>query len=156
MSDCDPIDCSPPSSSVHGLLQAKYWSGLPCRSPGDLPNPGIKPASFMSPALAGGFFTTSVTWQIRGGKVEVVTDFISRAPKSPQMVTAATKLKTLSSWKKSYDKHRKHIKKQWHHFANRGPNIQSYGFYSTQVSMWELDHKEGWAPKNWCFQVVLL
>ena len=55
---CDPMDGRPPGSSVHGLLQAKYWSGLPCRSPGDLPNPGIKPASFMSPALASGFFTT--------------------------------------------------------------------------------------------------
>ena len=94
------------------FLRQEYRNGLPFLSPGDLPDPEIKPASFMSPALAGGFFTTSVTWQIRGGKVEVVTDFISRAPKSPQMVTAATKLKTLSSWKKSYDKHRKHIKKQ--------------------------------------------
>ena len=38
-----------------------YWSGLPCPPPGDLPNPGIKPTSVMSPALAGGFFTTSAT-----------------------------------------------------------------------------------------------
>ena len=40
---CDPTDCSPPSSSVHGILQAKYWSGLPFLSPEDLPDPGIKP-----------------------------------------------------------------------------------------------------------------
>ena len=39
----------------------KYWSGLPCPSPGDLPNPGIEPKSLMSPALAGQFFTTSAT-----------------------------------------------------------------------------------------------
>ena len=39
------------------------WSGLPCPSPGDLPNPGIKPTSLMSPALAGGLFTTSATWE---------------------------------------------------------------------------------------------
>ena len=38
----------------------EYWSGLPCPHPGDFPNPGIKPASFMSPALAGGYFTTSL------------------------------------------------------------------------------------------------
>ena len=46
---CDPVDCSPPDSSVHGILQAKvlqeYWSGLPFPSPGDLPDPGIKPRS---------------------------------------------------------------------------------------------------------------
>ena len=41
----------------------EYWSGLPCSPPKDLPNPGTKPASLMSPALAGGFFTTSVTWE---------------------------------------------------------------------------------------------
>ena len=41
----------------------EYWSGLPCPPPGDLPNPGIKPASLTSPALAGGFFTTITTWK---------------------------------------------------------------------------------------------
>ena len=45
---CDPIDYSPPSSSVSGILQEEYWSGLPFPSPGDLPNPGIEPRS---PAL---------------------------------------------------------------------------------------------------------
>ena len=41
----------------------EYWSGFPCPPPGDLPNPGIKPVSLRSPALAGGFFTTSTTWE---------------------------------------------------------------------------------------------
>ena len=41
----------------------EYWSGLPCPPPEDLPNPGIKPTSLMSPTLAGGFFTTSATWE---------------------------------------------------------------------------------------------
>ena len=45
---CDPMDCSPPDSSVHGTLQARIWSGLPCPPPGDLPEPGIEPES---PAL---------------------------------------------------------------------------------------------------------
>ena len=45
---CDPMDYSPPGSSAHGILQARNWSGLPFPSPGDLPNPGIKPRS---PAL---------------------------------------------------------------------------------------------------------
>ena len=43
----------------------EYWSGLPCPPLGDLPNPGIEPMSLMSPALAGGFFTTSATWEAR-------------------------------------------------------------------------------------------
>ena len=59
-------------------------------------------------------------------------------------------------WKVSYDKHRQHIKKQRHHFANKGPYGQSYGFSSSHVQMWELDHKEEWAPKNWCFWSVIL
>ena len=71
-------------------------------------------------------------------------------------VTAAMKLKMLASWKNSYDKSRHRIKKQRHHFANKGPYSQSYGFSSNPVQMWELDHKEGWAPKNWCFHIVVL
>ena len=46
-----------------GLSRQEYWSGLPCPPPGDLPDPGIKPTSLMSPALAGRFFTTSATWE---------------------------------------------------------------------------------------------
>ena len=60
---CNPMDCSPPGSSVHGSLQARTLSGLPCPPPGDLPNPGIEPASLKSPALSGGFFTTGNTWK---------------------------------------------------------------------------------------------
>jgi len=46
-----------------GFSKQEYWSGLPCPPPGDLPEPGTKPMSLTSPALAGGFFTTSVTWE---------------------------------------------------------------------------------------------
>ena len=42
------------------------------------------------------------------------------------------------------------------HFANKGPSIQSYGFSNSYVWMWELDSKESWAPKNWCFWTVVL
>ena len=58
---CDPMDCSLPGSSVHGILQARIQEDPP--SPGDLPYPGTEPMSLMSPALAGGFFTTSATWE---------------------------------------------------------------------------------------------
>ena len=54
----NPMDCSPPGSSVHGISQARILSGLPLPSLGDLPDPGIEPKSPMSPALTGRFFTT--------------------------------------------------------------------------------------------------
>ena len=57
---------------------------------------------------------------------------------------------------KSYNKPRQHIKKQRHHFANKGSYSQSYVFSSSHVQMWELDHKEGWVPKKWCFPFALL
>ena len=69
----------------------------------------------------------------------------------------------LTPWKKSYDKPRQRIKsynepvkKQRHYFANKGPYSQTYGVSSSHVFMWELDHKEGWVPKNWCFWTVVL
>ena len=62
---CDPVVCSPPGASVHGFSRQEYWSGLPGPTPGDLPNPGIEPASLMYPVFAGGFFTTSATWDTR-------------------------------------------------------------------------------------------
>ena len=67
--------------------------------------------------------------------------------------------KTLAPWKESYDKPRQHIKKERQRsftFANKGLSSVSYGFSNSHVWMWELDHKEGWAPKNWCFQTVVL
>ena len=57
------MDCSRPGSSVHGILQARIQEWVACPPPRDLPDPGIKPASLTSPALAGGFFTTSATWE---------------------------------------------------------------------------------------------
>ena len=55
---CNPMDCSPPDSSVHGIFQARIlvWVAIP--SPGDLPDPGIESVSLAFLALAGGFFTT--------------------------------------------------------------------------------------------------
>ena len=62
----------------------------------------------------------------------------------------------LTSWKESYDQPRQHIKKQTYYFANNSPSGQGYGFSSGHVWMWELDGEESWAPKNWCFQTVVL
>ena len=62
----------------------------------------------------------------------------------------------LAPWKKSYDQPRQHIKKQRHYFVNKGPSSQGHGFSSSHVWVWDLDHKEGWALKNWCFWTVVL
>ena len=51
---------------------------------------------------------------------------------------------------------RQHIKKQRHYFADKGASSQSYGFSSSHVWMWELDHKGSWVPKAWCFWTVVL
>ena len=72
------------------------------------------------------------------------------------MVMAAMKLKTLAPWKKNYDKPRQYIKRQSHYFADKGLSSQSYVFSSSHVGMWELDHNERWALKNWCFWTVVL
>ena len=61
----------------------------------------------------------------------------------------------LPLWKKSYDQPRQHIIKQIYYFAGKGLSSQSYGFFSSHVWIWKLDHKESWALKNWCFWTVV-
>ena len=58
---CNPMDCSPPGCSVHGISQARILEWVAISPPGALPDPGIKPESLVSPALAGSFLTTSTT-----------------------------------------------------------------------------------------------
>ena len=83
---CDPMDCSPPGSSVHGILQARIL-GLPFPSPGDLPNPGMEP---VSPALAGGFLLLShqgsqnmQVWKLKYRTVKLWMDFHYAGSKRP-------------------------------------------------------------------------
>ena len=70
----DPMDCSPPGSSVHEILQQEYWSRLPFPLPADLPDSGIELASFMSLELAGGFSTTGTTWEALIAEVLVMVE----------------------------------------------------------------------------------
>ena len=60
---CDPFDCSPPGSLVHGILRARVLEWVTMPSSRDLPNPGTELTSFVSSVLAGGFFTSSTTWE---------------------------------------------------------------------------------------------
>ena len=62
----------------------------------------------------------------------------------------------LAPWNKSYEQPKQLIKKQRHYFANKGPSSQGYGFSCGHVWMWELDYKEIWVLKKWCFWTVVL
>ena len=93
------------------------------------------------------------SWQIEG---ETVTDFIFLGSKITADGDCSHEIKIFAPWKESDDKPRHHIKKQRHHFADHGPYSQSYGFSSNHTQIWEVDHKEGWAPKSWCFWTVVL
>ena len=75
------------------------------------------------------------SWQIDGEKVETVADFIFLVSKITADGDCSPQLKDACFWKKSYDKPRQRIKKQIHHFANKGPYSQSYGFSSSHVQM---------------------
>ena len=96
------------------------------------------------------------SWEIDGKTVETASDFILGSSKITADGDCSHEIKTLTPWKESYDQPRQHIKKQRHYFANKGLSSQGYGFFSGHVWMWELDYKESWAPKNWCFWTVVL
>ena len=100
---CNPMDCSLPGSSVHGIFQARIleWVAIPFSRGSS----HLRDQTRVS-CIAGGLYHLS-----HQGSPNVVYLYISS---------------------------------------------QSYGFSSSHVWMWELDHKEGWALKNWCFQTVVL
>ena len=100
--------------------------------------------------------SSSITsWQIGGEITKRVADCIFLHSRITGEGDCSHEIKTLALWK-SYDQHRQHIKKQSHYFASKGPYIQNYGFPNSHVRMWELDHTEGWVPKNWCLLTVVL
>ena len=95
--------------------------------------------------------------QIDGAKVEAVTDFIFLGFKVTADSNCSHEIKRcLFLGRKVMTSPRQHIKKQRHHFADKSPYSQCYGFSSNYVWMWDWGHKEGWAPKNWCLQIVVL
>ena len=96
------------------------------------------------------------SWQRDGETMETVRDFLFLGSKINAGGDCSHEIKMLAPWKKSSNKPRQHIKKQRHYFADKRPHSQSYGFSNSHVGMWKLDHKEGWAPKNWCFWTVVL
>ena len=77
LSLCDPMICSPPGSSVHGILQARIVEWVAMSFSRDLPNPGIKPASLTSPTFASGSFTSSATWEVHGRHLKATCVMLS-------------------------------------------------------------------------------
>ena len=127
---CDPIDCSPPGSPVPGILQARTleWAAI---------------------SLSTSPFTL---WQIEREKVELVTDFLFLGSKIPVdgdwsheirrwLFLGRKLMKNLDSVLKSRG------------FANKGPYSQGYVLHSGHIHLWELNHKEGGAPKNYVFKL---
>ena len=96
------------------------------------------------------------SWEIDGETVDTVVDFVFWGSKITTDGDCSHEIKTLTPWKESYDQPRQHLKKQRHYFANKGLSGQGYGFSSGHVWMWELAHKESWAPKKWWFWTVVL
>ena len=94
----------------------------------------------------------------RSEKMETVRDLIFLGSKITADGDCSHELKRhlLLGRKAMIKLDRQNIKKQRHYYTNKSLSSQSYGFSSSQVWMWELDHKEGWAPKNGCFRTVVL
>ena len=96
------------------------------------------------------------SWQINREKMKIVTDFILGGSKITVDGDSSHEIKRrLVLGKKAMTKLHSILKSR-HHFANKGPYSQRYGFSSSRVQIWELDHKEGWALKNWFLRTVVL
>ena len=95
------------------------------------------------------------SWQIDGETMETVTLSFLALQNHCRWWLQPWYKKTLAPWKKSYDQPRQHIKKQRHYFADKVHLVKTV-FSSNHVWIWELDHKESWVPKNWCFWTMVL
>ena len=94
--------------------------------------------------------------QADGETMEMVTDFIFLGSKITADDNCSHEIKRHFFLGRKAIINRQHIKKQRHYFANKGLYSQSYGFSIHDVWMWELDHKDGWVLKNWCFWTMVL
>ena len=97
-----------------------------------------------------------ISWQIAGQTMETVTDFIFLDSKITADGDYSHEIKRRLLLVRKVMTNPDSILQSRHYFANKGPSYQSYGFSSSHVWMWELDYKESWAPKNWCFWMVVL
>ena len=98
------------------------------------------------------------SWETDGETVETVSDFIFLGSKITADVDCSHEIKRHLLFGRKVMTNLNSILKSRniHYFANKGPSSQDYGFSSSHVWMWELDYKESWVPKNWCFWTVVL
>ena len=114
---------------------------------------GLKLSIQKTEIVASGPITS---WQIDGETMETVTDFIFLSSKITVDGDCSHEIKQcLLLGRKAMTNLDSILKSKDHYFANKGPSSQSYGFSSSHVWMWELDHKESWTLKNWCFWTVM-
>ena len=97
-----------------------------------------------------------ISWQIDGETIETVRDVILGGSKITANDDWNHEIKRYLLLRRKVMTNLDSTLKQRYSFANKDPSSQSYGFSSSHVWMWELDHKESWAPKNWCFWTVML
>ena len=96
------------------------------------------------------------SWQIDGETMGTVTDFIFLGSRITADGDCSHEIKGRLLLGRKAMTNLDSVLKSRHYFANKGPSSQSYGFSSSHVWMWELDHKESWTLKNWCFWIVVL
>ena len=96
------------------------------------------------------------SWQIDGETIETVTDFIFLGSKITVDGECSHEIQRCLLLGKKPMTNLDSVLKSRHYFASKGLSNQSYGFSSSHVRMWELNCKEGWVTKNWCFQTVVL
>ena len=94
------------------------------------------------------------SWQIDGNIMETVTDFIFLGSKITAAGDCSHEIKRFLLLGRKAMTNLDSILKHRHFYADKCPSSKSYGFFSSHVCMWELDHKESWVPKNWCFWTV--
>ena len=109
-----------------------------------------------SKKLRSGHPVSSPLGKQKGGNVKAVTDFIFFGSKITEDGDCSHEIKRCLLLRRKTMKNLDSILKGGHYFANKGTSSQSYDFSSSHVWMWELDYKESWAPKNWCFWTVVL
>ena len=101
-------------------------------------------------------FGPITSWEIDGETVETVDDFILGGSKITADGFCSHEIKRRLLLGRKVMTNLDSILKQRYYFANKGPSSQGYGFCSRHVWMWELDYKESWVLKNWCFWTVVL
>ena len=94
------------------------------------------------------------SWQI-GGKVGRESLYFLGLQNHCRWWLQLWNSETLAPWKKAMTNLDSILKKERYHFVDKGSSSQSYGFFSSHIQMWELDYKEGWVLKNWCFWTVV-